>query len=36
MNVLENIPTSFPTISDNNPISLCLYGDDKFNDKKNQ
>ena len=36
MNALENIPTSFPTFSDNNLISLLLYGDDKFNDTKNQ
>ena len=34
MNDLENLITSFSTVSDN-PISLPLYGDDKL-DKESQ
>ena len=30
MNNLKNIPISFSTVSDNNLISLLLYGDDNF------
>ena len=30
MNNLENILTSFSTVSDNNPISLPLYDDNNF------
>ena len=36
MNDLEKIPTSFSPVSDNNLISLLLYGDDKFDDTKNR
>ena len=36
MNDLENIPISFSTVSDNNLISLLLYGDDKFDDTKSR
>ena len=35
MNDLENTAISFSIVSDNNLISLLLYGDDKFNDTKN-
>ena len=36
MNDLEKIPTSFSPVSDNNLISLLLYGDDKFDGTKNR
>ena len=36
MNDLENIPISFPMITDNNLISFLLYGNDKFDDTKNR
>ena len=36
MNDLENISVSFSTFSDNNLISLLLYGDDKFDDTENR
>ena len=36
MNDLENISISFSTISDNNLISVLLYGDDKLDGTKNQ
>ena len=36
MNDLENIPISFSTVSDNNLISLLLYGNEKLDDTKNQ
>ena len=36
MNDLENIPISFSTASDNNLISLLLYGNERFNDTKNE
>ena len=34
MNDLENILLAFSKVSDNNQISLFLYGDDKFNDTR--
>ena len=38
VNYLENTPILFPTVSDNNLISLLLYGYDhgKFDDTQNQ
>ena len=36
MNDLENVPISFSTVSDNNLISLLLYGNERFNDTKNK
>ena len=36
MNDLGNIPISFSTVSDTNPVSLLLYGDDKFDNAKNR
>ena len=36
MNDLENIPISFSTVSDNNLISLLLYGNERFSDTKNK
>ena len=36
MNDLENISVSFSTFSDNNLISLLLYGDGKFDDTENR
>ena len=36
MNDLENIPISFSTVVDNNQISMFLYGNDKFDNTKNQ
>ena len=36
MTELENIPISFSTVSDNNLLSLLLYGNDKFNNSKNR
>ena len=36
MNDLGNIPISFSRISNNNLISLLLYGDDNFDDAKNR
>ena len=36
MNDLKNIPICFSTVSDNNLISLVLYGDDKLHDTKNR
>ena len=36
MNDLENIPISFSTVVDNNQISMSLYGNDKFDNTKNQ
>ena len=35
-NVLENIPISFLTVSDNIPTTLLLYENDKFDDTKNR
>ena len=34
INDFENILISFSTVSDNNLVSLLLYGDDKFNDTR--
>ena len=34
MNDLENVPISFSMASDNNLISLLLYGGDKVDDTK--
>ena len=36
MNDLGNISISFSTVSDTNPVSLLLYGDDKFDNAKNR
>ena len=36
MNDLENILISFSTVSDNNLISLLLYGDNKVDDTKDK
>ena len=36
MNNMENISISFSAVSDNNIIILFLFGDDKFDDTKNQ
>ena len=36
MNDLENIKISFAAVSDNNLISLLLYGNDKRDDTKNR
>ena len=36
MNDLEKIPISFFMVSDDNLISLLLYGDDKFDDTKSR
>ena len=35
MNDLENVSISFSTVSDNNLVSLHLYGDNKFDDTNN-
>ena len=35
MNELNEIDSSFSTLSENNFIDLFLYGSDKFDDKKN-
>ena len=32
MNNLENVPTSFSTVSDKNLISLFFHGNDNFDD----
>ena len=36
MNGLENISIFFSPVNDENLISLLLYGDYKFDDKKNR
>ena len=36
MDDLENAPISFSTVSDNNLISLLLYGNNNFDDTKNR
>ena len=36
MNDLRNIRDFFPALNDDNLIKLLLYGNDLFNDNKNQ